>query len=181
MAKTRWTALYTLTALLIHSIAVAEEPRSTAADIIARHLEVSGGAEAQRQFTTRKIEGTLTIDGLGTAGLTVTQKAPDKKYARVVWPNFVVEEGATGKTAWKKEPGKRVTKLTGLALQEKRRDARFYSVLEMFEQGHFTYQGEQTIDGNATTCWKPRFRTAASGVAAITRFASMRRSTTWTS
>ena len=181
MTKTRWTTLVTLTALLIHSLAVAEEPRPTAADIIARHLKASGGAEAQRKFTTRKIEGTVTIPGLGKAELTVTQKAPDKKYARVVWPNFVVEEGAAGKTAWKKEPGKGVTKLEGLASRRNYATPVFTAYSRCSSKGSSLTRVSRRSTGIATTCSTPRFRTAASGVAAITRSTSMRRPTTWTS
>lgn len=118
-------------------------------EIAAKHLEAIGGVEANKELTTRRVEGTLTVAAIGTPWkMTVIQKAPDKKLTRIEIPGAgLVTEGCDGKIAWKKEPGKEVRRLEGQELTQKLQDARFYGMIDLMTQADLSYKKQGKVGG----------------------------------
>jgi len=134
----------------------AQATNMTVDEIVAKHLEAIGGVEAHEKLKTRQMEGTLTI-GDQALKMTITQKSPDKVFARFVVPGAgVVTEGCDGKSAWKKEGGV-LHRIEGPALAQKLWDARFHKNLELVTNNKLTYRKKETVKGK--DCHVLRFTT----------------------
>ena len=136
-----------------------KKPKLTADQVVAKHLEASGGGEAHKKFKTRRLEMTMSVPGLFENGrVTITQKAPDKTRKLVLLPGIgETIEICDGKRAWKKEPEQNGRLLAGLELAQALREARFHSGIEMLTEGDVTYVKRTKIDGTAFHVLKGKY------------------------
>ena len=117
--------------------------------LMAASIKASGGAEAMRKETSRKITGTFKMNNGQAWPMVVWEKAPQLKRSEVIVPNYgTVIEGCDGKIAWKQDPGQPPRSLQGPERAEKLSDAKFYRGLElMTEYKTATYLGETKRNG----------------------------------
>ncbi len=130
--------------LVLAPLAQAEDdPAKPSADaIVAKVLEASGGWEAHKKHTTRKLEGSMAM-GNSTFEMTILQQAPDKKHIRLSMNGEVAfEEGCNGEMVWRKDPNG-VRELQGAEREQKLLEGRYFDGLEMLEEVEWTYRGEK--------------------------------------
>ncbi len=127
----------------------AEDARAKALEIIARHVEASGGEAAIRAHKNVTSEGSLAVPSIGIRGTLVSYlQAPDKALTRIDLPDLgLTMNGFDGETAWMIDPT-----LGALLMEDDMRDSfirasRIDADLRMTEEyTSITYTGEEEID-----------------------------------
>ena len=104
----------------------------SAAEVLERHREAIGGAEAIRRYTSRRIAGRFELTAQAIAGpLEILAAAPDRIVLRMELGGLGrVERGFDGTTGWSIDPGIGPRLLQGRELDELRHSAEFYSELK---------------------------------------------------
>jgi outer membrane lipoprotein-sorting protein len=75
----------------------------TADEILAKHLEKTGGLEKYKQMKTMYMEGKF-FAGQMTGDMTLSQKAPNLMHMKIVSPMFTMIQGSDGKNVWQQMP-----------------------------------------------------------------------------
>lgn len=133
-------AIFVLTSLS----AMAE---MTADEIIAKHLEAYGGADAMRNVKSIMLKGSMFMQGMPLE-MTMYAILPDKSFAQVSTNNMVLGGGGTnGKEAWATQMGQTFI-LTGKEKAEAEKQADQFGLLDYAKKGATAkYLGEDMVKG----------------------------------
>ncbi len=119
-------------------------------EIIDKYIAALGGLEALDKITSRKIEGTLTVDAMGQSmhgDFLQYEKAPNKQYQKFSLPMGTQEVWVDGATAVRSTGGEKEV-LSGTELAETLEDAAFLDFLHYKEIGvTLEVKGEKSVDG----------------------------------
>jgi hypothetical protein len=113
------------------SVAGQQASLPTGREIVARHVEVTGGADAITKTQSWHARGSFELPGQGVTGtIEIFSARPAKSLVIAVVPEIGdIRSGYDGKTAWTLDPLSGPSLQTGRALQQAADDAVFDSVL----------------------------------------------------
>lgn len=99
--------------------------------ILAKSVQALGGKTAIEKNTSRVMKGTIEVVTFGASGpCEIYSKAPNKQLTRSDFEGYgQVLQGYDGKTAWAKNPDSDLRELSGVELDQVRRNADFYGAL----------------------------------------------------
>ena len=100
-------------------------------EIVDRHVDAIGGAEAVRGTSSWRAQGSFELPGQGITGtLEVLSARPARSLVTLYVPGFgEVRSGYDGRVAWTIDPASGPSVLSGRALTQAADDARFDAVL----------------------------------------------------
>jgi hypothetical protein len=109
----------------------AQDPLPSGKDVIARHIEAIGGAEAWKAVRSMRATGTLALPAQAISGPIDLQSARPAKMRLTITIEGIgkIESGYDGKVGWTIDPITGPAVLAGRELQEMADDATFDSVL----------------------------------------------------
>jgi hypothetical protein len=106
----------------------------TVDQIIDRYIAAIGGRAAIEKLTTRASMGTIEVPAMQLSGtVLIHEKAPDKILQVVVIHGNAFRQGFDGKVSWSDDPADGTRVLSGIALEESRRDADFFHPLHLHQ------------------------------------------------
>jgi zinc protease len=139
--------------LALAAAAAAQQPAKpglTASQVIDRSIEATGGKRALEKLSSTYAKGTMLFTAQELHGIIERYaKAPNKQLTVTNLEGVgETRQGFDGRVAWAQDPSGRVTELTGIALEETKRDAAFDAPLKW--RDHFpkaSLAGEASIGG----------------------------------
>lgn len=156
--KARLLSLATaLTACALTTAAPAQEAAEQAdlpspAELMERHIEAVGGADAIRKITSRKVTGTFSVPSMGMEGAATMYSAAPNKTLTIMDITGMGEnvQGFNGKVGWATNQMTGPMLMEGETLAQAKRESEFYSDLkytEMYETletvGEVEYAGKE--------------------------------------
>jgi hypothetical protein len=103
------------------------KPLPTAAELLKKYENASGGREAWSSFTSRFMKGIYqTEDASSFAAIEVFSEIPDKSFTKISFPNgLTIREVCDGNSAWLEDPRGGMHEFTGAVLESRLRAASF--------------------------------------------------------
>lgn len=120
--------------------------------IIEHYVAAVGGREAWQKLASRVSMGAIEVPSANLKGTVVIhEKAPDKMLTIIIVAGSAFREGFDGMIGWAEDPQNGVREQTGAELAEARRQADFYSPLNVYEHySKLTFVGSEKVnDHNA--------------------------------
>lgn len=138
---------------LLAFCAAAQQGKSAAVStptvdqIIDRCIAAIGGRAAIEKLTTRASMGTIEVPAMQLSGtVLIHEKAPDKTLQVVLIHGNAFRQGFDGKAGWSDDPADGTRVLSGIALDESRRDADFFHPLHLHQiYPKLTFAGQEKI------------------------------------
>jgi zinc protease len=140
-----------LTALMFSFAAAAPSaPALTAAQVIEKSIEASGGRAAMGKLSSTHAKGTMEFQPAEMHGaVEVYAKAPNKQLVVSLIEGLgEIRQGFDGQVAWSQDAGGDITELSGAALEDLKRAATFNAALkwqELFPKAELA--GEEDVNG----------------------------------
>jgi hypothetical protein len=120
------------------SPAASSAPATPSADqILNRYVEAVGGRAAWQKLNSRVSSGTIDVPAMNVSGtVEVHEKAPNRVLTVVDLAGATFRQGFDGTIGWTDDPQNGLREQTGAELAETRREADFYSPLNL--RNHYT-------------------------------------------
>ena len=120
------------------SRAVSSAPATPSADqILNRYVEAVGGRAAWQKLSSRVSSGTIEVPAMNLSGtVEIHEKAPNQVLTVVDLAGARFRQGFDGTVGWTDDPQNGLREQTGAELAETRREADFYSPLNL--RNHYT-------------------------------------------
>lgn len=149
--------------LLLLLPAPAATPDPTPQELIARHVEASGGRKALERHTAILRAGTVEIASAGINGTwRLARAAPDRyRYDMVLGPVGEVSRGYDGSAGWDRDASG-VKLLSGPALADRRRAARFEAELRL-DLLPLAMESAGRLQWEGCDCWRVRVTSESGG------------------
>lgn len=125
--EARLTETETSTAATPKPRASADSPLPTAQELLKKSQDASGGEEAWKKSTSRRLKGLYqSEDSSVFVGMEILEKSPNKSLTKISLPNGVtIREVCDGHTAWIESSAQGYHEYTGAELAAKLRQADF--------------------------------------------------------
>ena len=120
--------------------------------ILDHYLAAAGGREVWQKLSSRVSMGTIEVPSANLKGTVVIhEKAPNKMLTIIIVAGSAFREGFDGTTGWAEDPQNGVREQAGAELAEAKRQADFYSPLNVHEHySKLTLTGSEKVNGHDT-------------------------------
>jgi zinc protease len=121
----------------------------SAGQILSRYIEAVGGRAAWLKLTSRVSSGAIKVGGLSATGtVEIREKAPNRIVTVIKIGDTSFRQGFDGKIGWTEDPQNGLRQQAGAELAETRREADFYSPLNLRNHyAKFSVEGAEKVDG----------------------------------
>jgi zinc protease len=142
--------LLTLSMLLAAAATAQPVPPLTAAKVIEKSIEASGGRAAMEKLSSTHAKGTMEFQPAEMHGaVEIYAKAPNRQLVVSLIEGLgEIRQGFDGQVAWSQDAGGDITELSGAALEDLKRSSTFNAALkwqELFPKAELA--GEEDVDG----------------------------------